>query len=40
MSETGPNAQQKLQREFWNLMRKMFVEAGTNLKLGDTDYGD
>ena len=40
MSEAGPNAQQKLQREFWNLMRKRFAEAGTNLKVGDTDYGD
>jgi hypothetical protein len=41
MKQTGPkNAQQQLQQEFWNLMRKMFAEAGTDLVLGDTDYGD
>jgi len=40
MKQTGPNAQQQLQREFWNLMRKMFAEAGTDLVLGGTDYGD
>lgn len=28
-----------LQREFWNRMRKLLGEVGTNLQLGDTDNG-
>ena len=41
MSKTGPNECQKLQRQFWQLMRSTLAEVKTQLVLGKyTDYGD
>ena len=41
MSKTGRNERQKLQRQFWQLMRATFAEANTQLVLGKyTDFRD
>jgi hypothetical protein len=41
MKKASPDTRQKLQRQFWKLMRATFAEANTQLVLGRyTDYGD